>query len=144
MNSGLRWKLIVAFLLVFFAGLACGFFGALHSARWMIGHHRGGSVAEHMKQRLQWQLKLTDEQMKQISPIIDRTASQLEAKRQQTTRDVHQIFQQGHRDIAPFLTPEQRERLRDMAHRHERLLRRHGFAAPDSTSPTTSAGNREQ
>ena len=56
MNSGLRWKLIVAFLLVFFAGLACGFFGALHSARWMIGHHRGGSVAEHMKQRLHWQL----------------------------------------------------------------------------------------
>ena len=30
MNKSLRWKLIVAFVLIFLAGAACGFFGAVH------------------------------------------------------------------------------------------------------------------
>ena len=30
MNKSLRWKLILAFVLVFLAGAACGFFGAVH------------------------------------------------------------------------------------------------------------------
>jgi len=31
MNKSLRWKLILAFVLVFLAGVACGFFGTLHA-----------------------------------------------------------------------------------------------------------------
>ncbi|HEY6069905.1 MAG TPA: hypothetical protein VIU85_00925, partial [Chthoniobacterales bacterium] len=64
MNSALKWKLIAGFLLVFMAGGATGVFVTM-----AIGHHfmfdqrPPGITAQMMKNRLRWQLKLTDEQM---------------------------------------------------------------------------------
>jgi Spy/CpxP family protein refolding chaperone len=129
MNSSLRWKLILAFVLVFLAGAACGFFGAFHVPPFF-ARMDSGAMAQHMKQRLRAELKLTSEQMQQISPVIDRTASQLKTKREQTMRDVHEIFEQAHREMQPFLTPEQRTRLEEVEKRHRHLLHRHGLMAP--------------
>ena len=112
MNNSLRWKLILAFVLVFLAGAACGFFGAFH-AHYFFARMDSGSMAQHLKHRLRAELKLTPEQMQQISPIIDRAASQLKTKREQTMRDIHEIFEQTHREMQPFLTPEQRTKLRN-------------------------------
>ncbi|MBV9009625.1 MAG: hypothetical protein JO354_10755 [Verrucomicrobia bacterium] len=131
MNSSLRWKLIIAFLLVFIAGGLCGFFAAMHSSRWMQFHHPApGTLAQHMKAHLTNELKLTPAQVDQISPIVDRATSQLEAKREQTSREIRGIFQQLHRDIAPILTPEQRDRLERMEQRHRELMHRRGFPPP--------------
>jgi Spy/CpxP family protein refolding chaperone len=129
MNNSLRWKLILAFVLVFLAGGACGFFGAFH-VHPFFARMDPGAMAEHMKERLRAELKLTPEQMQQISPIIDRAASELKTKREQTMRDVHEIFEQAHRDMQPFLTPEQRTRLEELEKRHRHLLHRHGLMAP--------------
>jgi Spy/CpxP family protein refolding chaperone len=129
MNKSLRWKLILAFVLVFLAGAACGFFGAFH-VHGVFARMEPGSMAQHMKQRLRAELKLTPEQMQQISPIVDRAVSQLKTKREQTMRDVHEIFKQTHRDMQPFLTPEQRSKLEQLEKRHRHLLHRHGFMAP--------------
>jgi Spy/CpxP family protein refolding chaperone len=134
MNKSLRWKLILAFVLVFLAGAACGFFGAVH-VHHVFAQMDPGSMAQHMKQRLRGELKLTPEQMQQISPIIDRAASQLKTKREQTMRDVHEIFKQTHRDMQPFLTPEQRTKLEQLEKRHRHLLHRHGFMAPGPPAP---------
>jgi Spy/CpxP family protein refolding chaperone len=79
---------------------------------------------------LRAELKLTPEQMQKISPIIDRAASELKTKREQTMRDVHEIFKQAHREMQPFLTPEQRTRLQELEKRHRHLLHRHGLMAP--------------
>ena len=135
MNSSLRWKLILAFVLVFFAGIACGFFGAFRGAPWMFGHPHHGSVAEHMKRHLRTELNLTPQQMEQISPIVDRAASQLEAKREQTMREVRNIFEETHRSITPFLTPEQQTKLGQLEQRHRQRLRRHGFMPPPGPPP---------
>ncbi|PYI88976.1 MAG: hypothetical protein DMF03_08965 [Verrucomicrobia bacterium] len=135
MNSSLRWKLILAFVLVFFAGIACGFFGAFRGARWMFGHPHHGSVAEHMKRHLRTELNLTPHQMEQISPIVDRAASQLEAKREQTMREVRGIFEETHRSISPFLTPEQQTKLDQLGQRHRRRLHRRGFMPPPAPPP---------
>ena len=129
MNNSLRWKLLLAFVLVFLAGAACGFFGAFH-VRHFFARMDSGSMAQHLKKRLRAELKLTPEQMQQISPVIDRAASQLKTKREQTMRDVHEIFAQAHRDMQPFLTPEQRTRLEELEKRHRHLLHRHGSMAP--------------
>ncbi len=134
MNKSLRWKLILAFVLVFLAGVACGFFGTVH-ARYFFARMDSESMTQHMKQRLRAELKLTPEQMQQISPIIDHAASQLKTKREQTMRDVHEIFEQTHRDMQPFLTPEQRTRLEQLEKRHRHLLHRHGFMAHGSLPP---------
>jgi Spy/CpxP family protein refolding chaperone len=135
MNRSLQWKLILAFVLVFFAGVACGFFGAARGARWMFGHRHHGSVAEHMKRHLRTELKLTPQQVEQISPVIDRAASQLEAKREQTMREVREIFEETHRAISPFLTAEQQTKLGELEERHHRRFHRHGFMPPPGPSP---------
>ena len=135
MNSSLRWKLILAFVLVFFAGIACGFFGAFRGAPWMFGHPHHGSVAEHMKRHLRIELNLTSQQMEQIAPIVDHAASQLEAKREQTMREVRSIFEETHRGITPFLTPEQQTKLGQLEQRHRQRLRRHGFMPPPGPPP---------
>jgi Spy/CpxP family protein refolding chaperone len=135
MNNSLRWKLILAFVLVFLAGAACGFFGAFHVPHFF-ARMDSGAMAQHLKQRLRAELKLTPEQMQKISPIIDRAASELKTKREQTMRDIHEIFKQAHREMQPFLTPEQRTRLQELEKRHRNLLHRHGFMAPGpSPSP---------
>jgi Spy/CpxP family protein refolding chaperone len=134
MNNSLRWKLILAFVLVFVAGGACGFFGAFH-VHHFFARMDPGAMAQHLKQRLRAELKLTPEQMQKISPIIDHAASELKTKREQTMRDVHEIFEQAHRDMQPFLTPEQRTKLEQMEQRHRHLLHRHGFMAPGAPPP---------
>jgi len=135
MNKSLRWKLIVAFLLIFLAGAACGFFGAIHMHQAFFARMAPGSMAQHMKERMRAELKLTPDQMLKISPIIDRAASQLTMAREQTMRSVHEIFSQTHREMQPLLTPEQRVKLEEMEKRHSRLLHRHGFMPPGSPPP---------
>jgi hypothetical protein len=59
MNKSLRWKLILAFVLIFLAGAACGFFGAVHMHRAFFAHMAPDSMAQHMKERMRVELRLT-------------------------------------------------------------------------------------
>lgn len=125
MNNALKWKLIAGFLLVFMAGGATGVFVTM-----AIGHHlmlaaHSGVAAQTMKNRLRWQLRLTDEQMTKIGPIIDKTGAQLEAIRGDTGRNVREVINQAHRDIAAYLTPEQQQRLQQMEQRRQRWMQQH-------------------
>ena len=138
MNSALKWKLIAGFVLVFLAGGATGVFVSGAMAHHFFGAHRHGFAAQAMKTRLQWQLRLTDEQMTKISPIIEKTGAQLEQIRGDTGRRVRDTIAEAHREIAPNLTPEQQQRLKEMEERH-RLWFQHprpGDATPGfGTSP---------
>ena len=123
MNSALKWKLIAGFLLVFMAGGATGVFVTMAIGHhFMFAPHPHGVVAQMMKNRLKWQLRLTDEQMAKISPIIDKTGAKLEEIRGDTGRHVRETIAEAHREIAPLLTPEQKVRLQQMEER-----RRHWF-----------------
>jgi Spy/CpxP family protein refolding chaperone len=126
MNSALKWKLIAGFLLVFMAGGATGVFVTMAIGHHMFGPHASGFAAQAMKNRLQWHLKLTDEQMTKISPIIDKTGAQLEQIRENTGQRVRQTIAEAHREIMPLLTPEQQQRLRQMQERHRRWMQHRG------------------
>jgi len=139
MNSALKWKLISVFLLVFLAGGATGVFVSAATAhRFLFGPHRHGYAAQAMKNRLQWQLRLTDEQMAKISPIIEKTGTQLEEIRGDTGRRVREAIAQAHRDIAPILTPEQKERLQQMEQRQRSWMHRGHWHAQDTCTPEAS------
>ena len=144
MNSALKWKLIAGFLLVFMAGGATGLFVSMAMAhRFMFAPHPPGVVAQMMKNRLKWQLRLTDEQMTKISPILDKTGAKLEEIRGDTGRHVRETIAEAHREIAPLLTPEQRTKLQQMEERRRHWFqnRRHaGGMSPGApeTSPESS------
>ena len=125
MNSALKWKLIAGFVLVFLAGGATGVFVSAATAHHFIGAHRHGFAAQAMRNRLQWQLRLTDEQMAKISPIIEKTGAKLEEIRGDTGRRVRETIAEAHREIAPLLTPEQQQRLKQMEERHRRWFQHH-------------------
>ena len=105
MSSALKWKLIAGFVLVFLAGGATGVFVSATTAHYFFGAHHHGFAAQAMKNRLQWQLRLTDEQMTKI---------------------------------APNLTPEQQQRLKEMEAGHHRWFQHHRrgqFSPAPETSP---------
>jgi len=122
MNSALKWKLIAGFLLVFIAGGVTGAFFATAMARHFLffipPHHPMAAAA--MRDHLRVQLKLTPEQTAKISPIIDKAAAQLEEIRMDTGRRVHETFAEVRREISADLTDEQRAKLEEMRHRHQR------------------------
>jgi len=123
MDRALQWKLIVGFLLVFIAGGVTGaFFGASYAHQMFFPSPHHGMMADRMRQRLQKELDLTPEQMAKISPVIDRTAGQLEKIRQETGQRVHKIMTDAHQQIATNLSDQQRAKLKDF---EARLRQRH-------------------
>ena len=138
MNSALKWKLIAGFLLVFLAGVATGIFGTMAVGhRFIFGHHHG-MVAQRMKSHLQRQLRLTDDQLTKVSPIIENSGAQLEQIRGETGKRVREIIAQSHRDISQYLTPEQQERLTKMEQRHRRWMHHGHWRGHETASPEAS------
>ena len=83
-------------------------------------------------------MALTEEQMTKISPIIEKTGIKLEEIRGDTGRRVRETIAEAHREIAPSLTPEQQQRLKDMEERHRRWFQHHrpaSFTPGPETSP---------
>jgi Spy/CpxP family protein refolding chaperone len=128
MNRALQWKLIAGFILVFIAGGMTGaFFAVSHSRRIFIESHDPGVMSERMRERLRVELKLTPDQLAKISPIIEKSATQLEQIRMDTGKEVHETFLQAHREMSVYLTDEQRAKLQRIEARHRRW---HGFHGP--------------
>jgi Spy/CpxP family protein refolding chaperone len=147
MNSALKWKLIAGFLLVFIAGGATGVFVTMTIGHhFMFGPHPPGQAAQAMKNRLRWHLKLTDDQMTKISPIIEKSGAQLEQIRGDTGKKVRETIVQAHREISQYLTPEQQERLKQMEEHQRRWMHHRGGppwrgrnAPPNSQTPAAES-----
>jgi alkanesulfonate monooxygenase SsuD/methylene tetrahydromethanopterin reductase-like flavin-dependent oxidoreductase (luciferase family) len=138
MNRSLKWKLIAGFVLVFIAGGITGAaVGGAYARHYFFALHHPERIGQRMKERLRAELKLTPEQMTNISPIIDKTAVQLREIRQETGRRVHQAMADAHQQIAVNLTDEQREKLSRIEQQHRRWHHGRFHEAPDeSASPT--------
>ncbi|PYK11735.1 MAG: hypothetical protein DME65_06480 [Verrucomicrobia bacterium] len=119
MNGALKWKLVAGFVLVFLAGgIAGAALGGLYARHLFFDVHHSRRVGERMKERFRAELSLTPQQETKISPVIDRTAAQLQEIRRDTGRRVHEIVAEAHKEIAVNLTDEQRQKLQQMADRH--------------------------
>jgi Spy/CpxP family protein refolding chaperone len=135
MNRALQWKLIAGFLLVFVAGGITGaFVGGAYARYHFFEVHHPERIGARMKERLHAELNLTPEQLAKISPIIDKTTSQLRDIRRETGRRVHEIIVDAHHQMAATLTDEQRQKLQQIEERHRRW-RHHGFDEPHPETP---------
>jgi Spy/CpxP family protein refolding chaperone len=139
MNGALKWKLVAGFVLVFVAGgIAGAAFGGFYARHLLFDVHHPGRVGDRMKERLRAELSLTPEQVTKISPIVDKTASQLKEIRRDTGRRVHEVMSAAHDEIAVNLTDEQRQKLQQIEERHRRWRHRRGphEFAPESPTAT--------
>jgi Spy/CpxP family protein refolding chaperone len=126
MNGALKWKLVAGFVLVFVAGgIAGAALGGFYARHLFFDVHRPGRVGDRMKERLRTELRLTPEQIAKISPIVDKTAAQLQEIRRDTGRRVHGIMAEAHKEIALNLNDEQRQKLQQIEERHRRGWRHH-------------------
>jgi Spy/CpxP family protein refolding chaperone len=132
MNSALKSKLALAFLLVFVAGVATGaFFGVHHLTHHLIlGPPHSGDVPDKMREHLRRALGLTAEQEKKIAPIVDATSAKLETIRVETAERVRTVMEDSKREIAPLLTPEQQKKLEQLESEHRKMMSHHGFLPP--------------
>src|SRR5258707_1353828 len=102
MNGALKWKLIAGFVLVFVAGgIAGAALGGFYARHLFFDGHRPGRLGDRMKERLRTELRLTPEQVAKVSPIVDKTATQLREIRRDTGRRVHQIMTEAHKENLP-------------------------------------------
>jgi Spy/CpxP family protein refolding chaperone len=138
MNRALQWKLIAGFLLVFVAGGITGaFVGGSYARHHFLELHRPERIGAQMKERLRAELNLTPDQVANISPIIDKTASQLRDIRRDTGQRVHQVMSDAHRQMAANLTDEQRQKLQQIEERHRRWRHHHFHESPAGVPSAT-------
>jgi Spy/CpxP family protein refolding chaperone len=137
MRRALIWWSVVGVLVVFAAGMATGMFVGARKAQDVLVFKHRKHMGERMRQHLIRELELTPEQIEKLSPIIEDTSRRLQEIRAESGRRVAETMQESHAAISPHLTPEQRERLATMKHRHKRFLRRrdHGRDGPDEHPP---------
>jgi len=138
MNRALQWKLIAAFLLVFVAGGITGaFVGGSYARHHFFKVHHPEGIGARMTDGLRAELNLTPEQVAKISPIIDKTASQLRDIRRDTSQRVHRVMAEAHRQMAVNLTDEQRQKLQQSEERH-RQCHHHYFHEPPAEMPSAT------
>jgi Spy/CpxP family protein refolding chaperone len=137
MNGALKWKLVAGFFLVFIAGgIAGAALGGWYTRHLISEIHRPSRMGDRMKERFRTELRLTPEQAAKMSPIIDKTTSQLRQMRRDTRRLVHEIIMEAHNEISVTLTDEQRQKLRQIEERQRQGRHRHGSHESASESPS--------
>jgi len=138
MNRALQWKLIAGFLLVFAAGGITGaYIGGSYTRHHFLELHRPERIGVQMKERLRTELNLTPEQVTKISPIIDKTATQLRLIRRDTGQRVHQVMADAHQQMAASLTDEQRQKLRQIEEQHRQWHHHHFHESPAAVPSAT-------
>ena len=141
MNSALKWKIGLAFLLVFVAGGTTGAFFGVHHLRHhvLLGPPHSGDVPDRMREHLRRALGLSAEQERKISPIVDATSAKLESIRVETAERVRAVMEESKKEVAPLLTPEQQQKLNKLDAEHRKMMMHHGFfphSPPPNEKPT--------
>jgi Spy/CpxP family protein refolding chaperone len=141
MNNALKWKLGLAFLLVFVAGGMTGAFFGVHHLRHhiILGPPHSGDVPGRMREHLRRTLGLSDEQEKKVAPIIDAASAKLETIRVETAERVRTVMEESKKEIAPILTPEQQKKLDQLESEHRKMMLHHGFLPPPHDKPPPPA-----
>ncbi|MDB6128624.1 MAG: hypothetical protein JWM35_2520 [Verrucomicrobia bacterium] len=125
------WKVVLAFLGVFVAGILSGAMLGVRFGRHLMppANHAsaGQNFGPQIMKRLEDQLELTPDQAKQIQPIVERAQVEVQRLRKENVREVTKAMDQMHTEVSALLTPEQRVKLEELRkkfrERSERLRR---------------------
>jgi Spy/CpxP family protein refolding chaperone len=131
MTRAQSWKVVLYAALIFVAGLFIGVLASPHLLRTFLRPPTPAEMSSHILARLQSRLSLTPEQTAQIKPLVEQTASDIEAIRLSTTKQISERITESNSKTATFLTPEQKAKLDQMvAERRERMRHESPFFPP--------------
>ena len=113
--SNLRPAKIALYVsLIFLAGIVTGALLAPMIGRTFMRPPGSKQMSRHMLHHLQQGLSLTDAQMKQVRPLVEKTGADLDAIRRETVQRVIARVEATHAQISDLLTPEQRTKFEKM------------------------------
>ena len=131
MTKARSWKVVLYATLIFVAGLFIGLLAGPRMLRTFLRPPTSAEMSSHILARLQWRLSLTPEQTAQIKPLVEQTASEIDAIRVATTKQISDRIAESNSKIAAFITPEQKAKLDQMAaERRERMRHASPFFPP--------------
>ncbi len=143
-------SIAVYFGLVFAAGLlagaAAGF--SLGMRRAFAPPPRPQDMAIHMCDQLSSRLRLTPEQLKQITPIVGESAEKIESVHATTGERIAKIIADSNNRLTQFLTPEQKILMEEMNREREQFFHKSFRPPPPGDrsfgSPPHGEGNRPE
>ena len=131
MKDLIRSKATVYLIAIFIAGLAAGAAGGLAIGR--RAEHRGPpppkpkEMVDQILSGLKCELKLTDEQVEQIRPLIRQTSEEIHALHQDMGTRIGALIKEGNRRMEAFLTEEQKAKLAELERQREERRSKEGF-----------------
>jgi Spy/CpxP family protein refolding chaperone len=127
MTKARSWKVVLYATLIFVAGLFIGMLAAgPYGQRTFLRPPTPTEMSRHILARLQSRLSLTPEQTAQIKPLVEHTASEIDAIRVATTKQISDRIAESNSKIAAFITPEQKAKLDQMEAEHREHMRHAG------------------
>ena len=115
MNGLSNRKAVLLVLAIFVVGLAGGAaIGFTYAKRSGFRPPQSRDMASHMRDRLRDDLKLSDEQLKNIDPILEETAAEMKEIHGSTMERISAIMKKKNDRIKEFLTPEQAAKMDEM------------------------------
>ena len=127
MTGKLKWLLVVGLVLVFLAGAATGLFAGAWHARSAFHERHGRFMGERMREHITRQLDLSPAQAREVEPILEETARQVQTIQAETRTRVTEAMEQARGQLAVHLTPAQVEKMERMKKRHLRIMRGRHF-----------------
>ncbi|MEK7676960.1 MAG: hypothetical protein AAB676_14100 [Verrucomicrobiota bacterium] len=132
MNATPKGKALIYMAAIFIAGLLAGaVVGGLTGFK--LGAQRlafppaSEQMAASVKQRMQQGLRLSEEQGKQIAPVVDAFMHEMSGVHSNTVERSIQVIRQMHQRVEEFLTPEQKARFRRIQQEREAEFRRAAY-----------------
>ncbi len=134
-------KTVVFYLAAVFAAglLAGGVAGFGLGKRRAFVPPRPQDMATHMCERLKSKLHLTPEQEKQIKPLVDEAAVELESVHSATAERIREVIQKLNRRQAQFLSPEQKASLEEMDRERQKFFHKESKTIPGLPQPGPAA-----
>ena len=121
MKDLIRSKAIVYLIAIFVAGLAAGAVGGFALGKRTVKPPppRTKDMVDHILSGLKHELKLTEEQVRQIRPLIEQTSKEIHTCHGDLEKRIGELIKEGNRRMEGFLTPEQKEKLAEMERQRE-------------------------
>jgi hypothetical protein len=131
MNEMTRGKALVYLVAVFVAGLAAGAIGGYAVGKRPPGPPPDGQkMTERILAGLRAELRLNEEQVRQIRPLVEATGNQIHAVHEDVGNRIDAIIKEGNRRMEAFLTPEQKKKLEVLEKQHDARFRKHPGPGP--------------